>query len=220
MHVFGKDSSCSLFMWEVSWIFNSQKFVYLTQIDYQVWNRCQYMQESFLERMIQKSLWIQRRGMSKSVSPSDIFLCPWLQTNDFLQRTISQNSEQAILLNKLFHWTNDFTANKRFHLTNDFTEQTFSLDKWLHWTSDFTEGTISLNERFHWTNDFTGQMISLNKRFYWRNDFSERTISLNKLFNWTNDFTEQTISLNERKISLNKRILWMNVKKNENDKAN
>ena len=217
MHVFGKDSSCSLFMWEVSWIFNSQKFVYMTQIDYQVWNRCQYMKESFLERMIQKSLWIQRRGMSKSVSPSDIFLCPWLQTNDFLQRTISQNSEQAILLNKLFHWTNDFTANKRFHLTNDFTEQTISLDKWFHWTSDFTEGTISLNEQFHWTNYLTEQTISLNKwfhckqtislneRFHWTSDFSERKIWLNKRFQWTNDFSKRTKDFSEQTNSLNER---------------
>ena len=185
MHVFGKDSSCSLFMWEVSWIFNSQKFVYLTQIDYQVWNRCQYMKESFLERMIQKSLWIQRRGMSKSVSPSDIFF-------------------MSLIANERFPSKNDFTEQ----WTSDFTEQTISLNKRFH-----CKQTISLNKRFHWTNDFTGQMISLNKRFYWRNDFSERTISLNKLFNWTNDFTEQMISLqtnnfSERTISLNERFLW------------
>ena len=153
------------------------------------------MKESFLERMIQKSLWIQRRGMSKSVSPSDIFLCPWL-----------------ISLNKLFHWTNDFTEQaillkERFLWTNDFTEQTilteqtFSLNKRFH-----CKQTISLNERFHWTNDFSERKMSLNKRFHWTNDFSKRT----------KDFSEQANSLNERLVSIYER----KRRKTENDKAN
>ena len=52
-------------------------------------------------------------------------------------------------MNKLFYWTNCFTAG------------TILLNELFYCTNDFIERTILLNERFYWTN------ILLNERFYW-----------------------------------------------------